>query len=448
MEKPSHEECIALKALEPVSHEKRSGWASSPSLILAMLLFLASCGGGGGKPGANADRDFPADKSVIFGVAELELKAFAASDAKKNGVYVIRMYHDSAMSEVFWKSPDIKPDADGYAGWFAFKDYAHVDWSESQLNHQWWWDYTVTYTTVSTPGSPGKQVTETSAPRTFFFGRKNGGQVVSPRDTGYMDVNLAATPKLSVINIFSESQLNIKYDFELYADVAATALLAKATGVTPNIGDDYATGSLSVALQKDTAYYWRVRYTVNRQSYPWSGMNSFTVRNMCEIQRGPNYAEHVTEWTADANCNRLLRTNTAQALGPPNASGFASQDNPGDGYISIDFSGALGLEMGVVVVDGPGPDIRVWQYVSDELLEVYAAQTEAGPWHSLGSDRCGPSCDFDLAPSGLPYAKFFRIVDRSSYRNTNYCGQTSGADIDSVQALHYTTDPQVCGVSQ
>jgi hypothetical protein len=459
MEKPSHEECVALKVVEPVSPEKSSGWAFFPSLILAMLLFLTSCGGGGGGGGAKpvakpvpaiVDKDIPADKSIIFGVDTLELKAFATSDAKKDGVYDIRLYYDSSMSLVYAESANTKPGADGYASWSPKNDFATEGNDHTLgLNHQWWWDYTVTYTTVSVPGSPGKQVTETSAPKTFYLGRKNGGQLVSPRNNGYMDVNLAATPKLSIVNIFSESQVDIKYDFELYADVAATALLAKATGVTPNIGDDYATGPLSVVLQKDQAYYWRARYTVDGTANPWSDMNSFTVRNMCEIRGGSKYAEHVTEWTDDFNCGLLLRTNTAQALGPPNASGFTSQGDPGDGYISIDTSGALGVEMGVTVIDGHGTDIRVWQYVAGEGVELYAAQTEAGPWYSLGWQPCeDPYCDFDLAPSGLRYAKYFRIVDREALQNWAVCYQTSGAEIDSVQALHYTTDPQACGMSQ
>jgi hypothetical protein len=418
--------------------------ARSPSLILAIFILLASCGGGGsgGTSATNpGDNDFPADKSIIFGVDTLELGAFAPSNDKKNGVYNIKLYHDSSMEQVYAEMPGIKPGADGFARWFPKNNFTvEFDDHTLQLNHQWWWGYTVTYT-----DSSGKQVTEISTPKTFYLGRKNGAMLASPRDSGVMDANLAAKPKLSVINIFSESLLDIKYDFELYANPSDTTPVDGITGVTPKMGDDYVTGSLSAVLRKDQAYYWRYRYAVNGQIYPWSGMNSFTVRNLCEISVGSVYAEHVTEWTDDFNCGLLLRTNTAQVLGKPHAGGFVSQAVPGDGYMSIDSGGVIGVEMGVVVVDEPGPDIRVWQYISGEGVELYAAQTEAGPWRSLGWQPCyDPYCDFDLAPSGLAYAKFFRLVDREAYQNWVACYQTSGAEIHSVQALHYATGPEAC----
>ncbi|MCS7313184.1 MAG: hypothetical protein NZ742_09785 [Acidobacteria bacterium] len=139
-----------------------------------------------------------------------------------------------------------------------------------------------------------------------------------------------------------------------------------------------------------------------------------------------------------------------EALGPPNAQALGPPDQF-LGIVSLGIDGSVTVEMGRCISDGPGMDLRVYQAVSNEGVEVQVSQSRAGPWISLGWDFCGEPtsglfsgyCDFDLAWGGLSPVRFLRIIDRQRYSHPgstsctdwNVNPRTPGADIDAVQSL-------------
>jgi len=137
-----------------------------------------------------------------------------------------------------------------------------------------------------------------------------------------------------------------------------------------------------------------------------------------------------------------VRGDPTDALGPPDAAGFTGPDELGWGYYSLDVDGSIVVEMGATVANGSGPDIRIWEYISIEPIEVFAAYSEAGPWNSLSTQRCEDFCDFDLGFAGMLYARFFKIVDL--WPLSERCHETAGADIDSVEALNTADEPAQC----
>ncbi len=100
------------------------------------------------------------------------------------------------------------------------------------------------------------------------------------------------------------------------------------------------------------------------------------------------------------------------------------------------------VEMGLAVYNAPGDDIRVYEYVSDEPIELLASNSSSGPWNSLGTMLCGDYCDYDLGRAGMTYARYIKI---QSTNPPTRCHKTSGPDIDSVEILHAVNDPSVCG---
>ena len=168
---------------------------------------------------------------------------------------------------------------------------------------------------------------------------------------------------------------------------------------------------------------------------------SFTVKNMCDIS-GSGYAENYFDHISPTVCSLIL-PNPSEAFGPPNASGTSNSEY--SGFVSLNHGGSVGFEMGRTVVNGPGNDIRVYEYVSDEPLEALVAQSELGPWISLGALFCGDSyCEFDLGRSGINYARFVKIVDMWSAAAS--CYATAGSDIDAVVGLNVASDAGQCAV--
>ncbi|OGW60766.1 MAG: hypothetical protein A2V83_02430 [Nitrospirae bacterium RBG_16_64_22] len=112
------------------------------------------------------------------------------------------------------------------------------------------------------------------------------------------------------------------------------------------------------------------------------------------------------------------------------------------GFVSLGYGGEIIIEMGTELRDGPGADLRIYQAVADEPIEVFVAASPGGPWKSLGIKYCPESCDFDLSASGLASARYVRIVDKDyDYNCTRLgdncqCYYTAGADIDAVEALN------------
>ncbi|VAX19937.1 hypothetical protein MNBD_NITROSPINAE02-1365 [hydrothermal vent metagenome] len=256
---------------------------------------------------------------------------------------------------------------------------------------------------------------------------------LSPRNGGYMDVNLAATPTLAVFNPNGST-----IDFELWGDSEFTSLLTSAKKVGKPADITYTPWMPRATLEAGFTYYWRAKPTGGG----WSDLYSFTVQNLCDIGGIP-WAEYVNEFTTKRACDAIVRQDPNQALGSTDAGGYISNSKPGSGFVSLDWSGALTVEMGKTVRNGPGADIRVFEFVSSEWIEAFAGPSEIGPWHSMGVRFCGDSCDFDLGRTGLNYARYIRIEDLMS--PLSVCHATAGADIDAIKAINYTSNSGQCG---
>lgn len=146
--------------------------------------------------------------------------------------------------------------------------------------------------------------------------------------------------------------------------------------------------------------------------------------------KGSPYADRVI--SAEIGCEGInLYTNPEEALGPPNW-GYLP-DGRYSGFVSLGPGGRIILEMGVDVIDGPGPDIKVYQAVSNEEIAVYVAENFASPFLLIGGMPCGGSCNFDLNNSGYSKVRYLMVEDRTF----SDCYETAGADIDAVEALNY-----------
>lgn len=140
-------------------------------------------------------------------------------------------------------------------------------------------------------------------------------------------------------------------------------------------------------------------------------------------------------------------TDPAELLGAPNASSTGPGKTEYRGFVSLGINGSVTVFMGSCVEDLSGPDVRVFQSVSREAVEVQAAQSVDGPFVSLGAQDCiDPSpffqgfCDFDLSGSGLNRIRVLRVIDRETITfpgaECDNTGVSPGADIDAIQVLH------------
>lgn len=157
------------------------------------------------------------------------------------------------------------------------------------------------------------------------------------------------------------------------------------------------------------------------------------------------FAKRVVEWSVPA-CSLAQNhyNDPLQVLGPPDAGG--SGPDAYFGFMSLGFGGHVTVDMEACAADGAGPDLRVYQMVSQESVTVYAAVTAAGPFLLLGARiPCATRvpgnlqrryCDFDLAVAGLPSARYLRVEDGELTPCADAGTVTEGADIDAVELLH------------
>ena len=140
-------------------------------------------------------------------------------------------------------------------------------------------------------------------------------------------------------------------------------------------------------------------------------------------------------------------TNADELLGAPNASATGPGKTEYQGFVSLGVNGSVTAFMGSCIQDLPGADIRVYQSVSREAVEVQVSQSKDGPFVSLGFEDCNdPSpffqgfCEFDLAGSGLNNARFVRVIDRETITfpgaDCDNTGMSPGADVDAIQVVH------------
>jgi len=459
-----------------LNHKSKSQLRRLVTVVAALVsITIASCGGGGGGGGSSSKPSTitttPAMNGFVSPDSEIVITISNSDYAKSPGVYTIFLYDDGGGFAPLASIDALVEDGGGNVVWQT--GYT------AQTNRSYYWQWSGIFTT-----SKGTE-TRDSGILTMHVKKEHAMEPISPRDNGYLDVNLAATPRLAVKNLYTYPDATVSYDFELYEDAALTKKLGEQTGVAQIAEEPYTYFDLPIttapttptakwlglegdtpapsedpqpsaapALLKNSSYFWRARAVVDGTAMDWTPVYTFTVRNFCEISGG-RYAAHIIDWTHDRNCQQILRDNPNEALGGPNAAGwYGNQNSPGVGFVSIDIGGTLIVEMGTPVYNGGGYDIRIYQYVSQEPMEVFVAQSESGPWYQMGPwTYCGfldegetaPNghCDFDLGATPLKYAKYIKIKDIEDAS----CYTTAGAEIDAVTALHSTASvgTSVCG---
>jgi hypothetical protein len=127
---------------------------------------------------------------------------------------------------------------------------------------------------------------------------------------------------------------------------------------------------------------------------------------------------------------------SSQIIGAPNFIVTGPGKTEFQGFTSLGVQGNVVAFMGSCIQDLPGADLRVFQAVSEEPVEVLVSASNTGPFISLGTQNCRDQCDFDLAGSGLNNIRVVQVRDAETNFVCDQVGMSPGADIDAVQVLH------------
>ncbi|MDH5510832.1 MAG: hypothetical protein OEZ32_10825 [Nitrospinota bacterium] len=401
---------------------KQNSQIRAGAFFVALLFaVLSGCGPKGGDGSIDSTPGvYPSNGHVIHSDWAFRITLEASARKHPGSTYSFTLYGDKEKNETLASVSGVREQGDGSIFWVPGKEFI------IEPNRQYWWEWV--------DSSGGK-----SGLLYFFAASYQGGKPISPRNGGVMDRNIRNNPTLGVSHIYSGPGLAPTYDFQLFADSGATNMLSEGKNVEQAANENHTRWSPGVSLNEGAVYYWRVRVNAPGVSSDWSRLNSFTVVDVCSIN-GPPYAAFAIDWTPKKCANHLTPSlrNMNEALGPPN--GVSKPEY--SGFLSLDYGGELIVEMGATIVDHPGGDFHVYEFVSTEILEAFIGPTEAGPWTSLGVGWCGLYCEFDLALVGASYARYVRIVDRGT--EALYCHETSGSDIDSVTWAKPAASPDAC----
>lgn len=158
------------------------------------------------------------------------------------------------------------------------------------------------------------------------------------------------------------------------------------------------------------------------------------------------YATAVADWWVPAcSLARNGYNNPSELIGSPDAVNLGGRDNY-RGLMSLGQGGWVVLDMGAMVVNGPGADVRIYQATSNEPVTVYASASASGPFTLIGlREPCGRRglgtisnfCEFDLTAGPLAEARFLKVEDGEIYPCLSGDTLTEGADVDAVQALNF-----------
>ena len=407
--------------------DRRSQWRLFTHLSFVALLALAGCGDGNSDNATDngTGSAYPAEIAIFSaGAAPTFVATFSKARATDISFRFFLVTEEDFMTVNVAESDTIPADENQTARW--------TPGVELLENQPYTWRWEVTYRRDGATGSFA------SEPRIIYVLKKNGLAAMSPRDGGYLDLALAIKSHLAVRNGYTFGGPAVKYDFEIYRDRAMTDMISSKSGIDQDNENVFTAWDSVRYIMITGEYFWRARVIIDGVSSDWTKAYSYRLQNLCDLS-GSAYAEYVVDWIEYTPCDQLIMTDPAEALGPPSAGGFISQDEPGYGFISMGHNSELILEMGHVVTDGEGDDIGVYEYVSREPVELFAGKSEIGPWYSMGVIWCGTRCDFDLAVAGVSYAKYFKIRSMPGR-----CYQTAGPDIHSLEALNMTSDAGQC----
>lgn len=162
------------------------------------------------------------------------------------------------------------------------------------------------------------------------------------------------------------------------------------------------------------------------------------------------YATAVVDWWMPAcSLQRNAYTDRNEILGAPDALNQAPRGEPTKyrGMISLGQGGHVIVDMGQVISNSSGNDLRVYQFTGEEPVSLYAATSPSGPYTLVGFRRyCGNRipgspgnwgfCDFDLAEGGMGSARYLRVEDGELYPCLRGDTDSEGADIDAVELLN------------
>ena len=130
----------------------------------------------------------------------------------------------------------------------------------------------------------------------------------------------------------------------------------------------------------------------------------------------------------------------SESLGAPDGRSTGDGKLELDGFVSLGVQGSITLFMGSCIQDLPGPDVRVYQTVASEAVEVLVSAAQNGPFTTLGTSPCDGFCEFDFNGIGPGNVRIVRIVDKARTQfagaECDNVGPSPGADLDAVEVLH------------
>jgi hypothetical protein len=201
--------------------------------------------------------------------------------------------------------------------------------------------------------------------------------------------------------------------------------------------------TFATALPRGMSLSWSV---VARNTAAVVGSSTGTFRTVgvaCGAASSP-YAKSVVDWFVPAcNLAQNIYNDPRDTLGPPDGGGIGP--NNFFGFLSLGDRGHVTVDMEACAVDAVGPDVRVYQFVGQEPVTLFAAGSPTGPFHRLAFRvLCGTrvpgfpqrrTCDFDLAAAEVDEARYFKVEDGEHFPCPGGT-PSEGADIDAVEILH------------
>lgn len=168
--------------------------------------------------------------------------------------------------------------------------------------------------------------------------------------------------------------------------------------------------------------------TVKANGYQTMTISDVTVTEfsstVTDFELEPNDGDYVLKFSSSQipDNNPADEGNTPAVIGAPDDINYSSGKN-----------GWCVLDMGQVLIDGPGNDIKVHEGDSSpEGYTCYASMSMDGPWAMLGAGE--GTMEFDLVSGDVFEAQFIKIMDDGDGpANTN----DAGFDLDAIELLEH-----------
>jgi hypothetical protein len=278
------------------------------------------------------------------------------------------------------------------------------------------------------PGPSPSPSTEPLGPTPVLLSPVNNAQATSD------------TPTFTVRNAQGFDQGQANYTFRL---TTASGQREIATSAVP-AGSGRTSLTFASALPRGMSLSWSVVARSAASEVASSTASFRTTAVVCGAATSP-YAKSVVEWFVPAcNLAQNIYNDPQDVLGPPDGGGVGP--NNFFGFLSLGDEGHVTVDMETCAVDLPGPDVRVYQFVAQEPVTLYAGGSPTGPFQLLAyRTLCGTRvpgggaqrryCDFDLGAAEVQEARYFKVEDGELFPCPGGT-PSEGADIDAVEILH------------